>query len=73
MTEEQLRSNIAKNITELRKASDITQADLAEVERIGRGCPQDLQRLLKAVACGGKDRVFRGLVAGHIAHLHRQL
>ena len=30
MTEEQLRANIAKNITELRKASDITQADLAE-------------------------------------------
>ena len=30
MTEEQLRANIAKNITELRKASDITQAELAE-------------------------------------------
>lgn len=30
MTEEQLRSNIAKNITELRKASEITQAELAE-------------------------------------------
>ena len=30
MTEEQLRANIAKNITELRKASNITQADLAE-------------------------------------------
>jgi len=29
VTEEQLRTNIAKNITELRKASDITQADLA--------------------------------------------
>lgn len=29
MTEEQLRNNIAKNITELRKASDKTQADLA--------------------------------------------
>lgn len=30
MTEEQLRSNIAKNISELRKASEITQAELAE-------------------------------------------
>ncbi|MBQ5823690.1 MAG: helix-turn-helix transcriptional regulator [Clostridia bacterium] len=30
MTEEQLRKNIAKNITELRKASEITQADLAK-------------------------------------------
>ncbi len=30
MTEDQLRSNIAKNITELRKASEITQAELAE-------------------------------------------
>lgn len=30
LTEEQLRKNIAKNITELRKASNITQADLAE-------------------------------------------
>jgi transcriptional regulator with XRE-family HTH domain len=30
VTEEQLRANIAKNITELRKASDITQAELAE-------------------------------------------
>lgn len=30
MTEEQLRANIAKNITELRKASNITQAELAE-------------------------------------------
>ncbi len=30
LTEEQLRANIAKNITELRKASNITQADLAE-------------------------------------------
>ncbi len=30
LTEEQLRSNIAKNITELRKASEITQAELAE-------------------------------------------
>ena len=29
MTEEQLKANIATNITELRKASDITQADLA--------------------------------------------
>ena len=29
MTEEQLRANIAKNITELRKASNITQAELA--------------------------------------------
>ena len=32
MTEEQLRANIAKNITELRKASDITQAELAEMK-----------------------------------------
>ena len=30
MTEEKLRENIAKNITELRKASEITQAELAE-------------------------------------------
>lgn len=30
MTEEQLRNNIAKNIAELRKASEITQAELAE-------------------------------------------
>jgi len=30
LTEEQLRSNIAKNISELRKASEITQAELAE-------------------------------------------
>lgn len=30
MTEEQLRKNIAKNISELRKASEITQADLAK-------------------------------------------
>ena len=30
MTEEQLRNNIAKNISELRKASEITQAELAE-------------------------------------------
>ncbi len=30
MTEEQLKKNIAKNITELRKASDLTQAQLAE-------------------------------------------
>lgn len=30
MTEEQLRNNIAKNISELRKASGITQAELAE-------------------------------------------
>lgn len=29
MTEEQLRNNIAKNISELRKVTDITQADLA--------------------------------------------
>ena len=30
LTEEQLKSNIAKNITELRKASELTQAQLAE-------------------------------------------
>lgn len=30
MTEEQLRNNIAKNISELRKTSEITQAELAE-------------------------------------------
>ncbi len=30
LTEEQLRKNIAKNISELRKASEITQADLAK-------------------------------------------
>jgi len=30
VTEEKLRENIAKNITELRKASEITQAELAE-------------------------------------------
>lgn len=30
MTEDQLKNNIAKNITELRKASGITQAELAE-------------------------------------------
>ena len=30
LTEEQLKLNIAKNITELRKASDLTQAQLAE-------------------------------------------
>lgn len=30
LTDEQLKNNIAKNITELRKASDLTQAQLAE-------------------------------------------
>mgnify|MGYP003308610145 CR=1 FL=1 len=32
MTEEQLKNNIAKNISELRKASGLTQAQLAEIK-----------------------------------------